>query len=113
MRVLDRILFAVTLVMALWGVLLSVDLVQALNAESCSTAVSPHCYPWGAEGPAAGLWRYESKANYLLSSFAQLVLILSVVALVGWKFARQQPLANGHRLLVLCALAGVVMLALA
>jgi hypothetical protein len=49
---------------------LLLDLPWAWNAQPCSVRpISPDCYPWGAEGPAAGHWRYASKRNYLTSDF--------------------------------------------
>src|SRR4051812_36408855 len=42
------------------------DLPYAWHAQSCSVDRSSSCYPWGTEGPGAGLWAYASKRNYLV-----------------------------------------------
>jgi hypothetical protein len=53
----------------------------AWHAQPCSIDRSSSCYPWGAEGPSAGLWAYASKRNYLVSSVFD--TIVSCAALVG------------------------------
>jgi hypothetical protein len=45
----------------------------ALQSSACPGAAD--CYPWGAEGPAAGSWRYLSKDNYVLIHCAQALLV--------------------------------------
>jgi hypothetical protein len=57
------------------------DLPYAWHAQPCSIDRSSGCYPWGAEGPSAGLWTYASKRNYLVSSVFDTVV--SCAALVG------------------------------
>src|SRR6478672_5058536 len=42
------------------------DLPYAWHAQSCSVGPSSSCYPWGTEGPTAGLWAYASQKNYLV-----------------------------------------------
>jgi len=42
------------------------DLPYAWHAQPCAIERSSGCYPWGAEGPSAGLWTYASKRNYLV-----------------------------------------------
>ncbi|HTU11711.1 MAG TPA: hypothetical protein VMG08_12535 [Allosphingosinicella sp.] len=64
------------LLLAIAG-LLSLDLIQALGGQACAPGAGPDCYPWGAEGPAAGRWSYASKTNYLLRGGAQLVLLIA------------------------------------
>jgi hypothetical protein len=54
-------------------VLFSHDLISAVSAQPCPG--SDGCYPWGAEGPAAGRWSYDSKTNYLVRGFAQIGLL--------------------------------------
>jgi hypothetical protein len=49
------------------------DLISAISAQPCPG--SAVCYPWGAEGPAAGRWSYDSKTNYLIRGFAQVGLL--------------------------------------
>jgi len=44
------------------------DLPYAWHAQSCSVGPSSSCYPWGTEGPTAGLWAYASQKNYLVMS---------------------------------------------
>jgi hypothetical protein len=53
--------------------LFSLDLISAVMAQPCPG--SADCYPWGAEGPAAGRWSYDSKTNYLVRGFAQVGLL--------------------------------------
>lgn len=66
-----------------------VDFFQALNAPECTAPdPGPNCYPWGiTEGPMEGRsWRYNSKANYLTSSGAGMV-VLTMAAMAPF-FAR-------------------------
>lgn len=57
------------------------DLPYAWHAQPCSIDRSSGCYPWGAEGPVAGLWAYASKKNYLVSSVFD--IMVSCAALVS------------------------------
>lgn len=56
------------------------DLVTAFDAQPCPGG-GPNCYPWGAEGPVAGLWHYATKDRYLYSEMVsvQIVLICIVI----------------------------------
>ncbi len=57
------------------------DLTHAWHAQSCSVDRSSSCYPWGTEGPVAGLWAYASKTNYLvLSVFDSMVSCAAFVS---------------------------------
>lgn len=69
---------------------------SGLQAPSCPGA--PQCYPWGAEGPTAGVWRYASKENYALVNFAQMaaaiicgLLLVKYISSesrnIGWRVA--------------------------
>ena len=70
------------------------DLPYAWHAQPCSIERSSGCYPWGAEGPSAGLWIYASKTNYLVWSVFDTVV--SGAALVGALL-----LPQGRRIFVL------------
>ena len=49
---------------------------------------SPQRYPFGAEGPVANLWAYESQRNYLLASgFALAACCLAMIGI----WLRQAP----------------------
>jgi hypothetical protein len=64
--------------------LLLIDFLQALGATACSDPNrSLDCYPWGmTEGPMEGRsWEYSSKANYLIASGAEM-LVLAIAVLV-------------------------------
>ena len=54
----------------LWCGVIVLDLVEALGGHPCSDALRPssRCYPWGGDGPLAGMWEYRSRSNYLISS---------------------------------------------
>ncbi len=82
--------------------LLSAELLNALAAQPCPAG--PNCYPWGAEGPAAGIWSYESKANYLIRGFAQLALIAGAGLFLIWKAGREKALSRLERTGSLAAL---------
>ncbi|MBX3445734.1 MAG: hypothetical protein KF765_03180 [Parvibaculaceae bacterium] len=59
------------------------DFVQAATAVACGQqGLEPgsNCYPWGAEGPAAGYWQYRSKATYLISCILQIAVLLFAFA---------------------------------
>jgi hypothetical protein len=71
--------------------LILVDFFQALNATACTAPnPSPNCYPWGVtEGPMeGGSWGYSSKANYLISQGAGMI-VLAMAALAPF-FARSR-----------------------
>lgn len=48
--------------------------IDALGSSACPGP--PGCYPWGAEGPAAGTWRYKSQENYVAVNFGQAILLI-------------------------------------
>lgn len=58
-----------------------------LQAPPCPGSVD--CYPWGAEGPAAGRWRYLSKGNYALVHGAQILAIIMWGGLLATQIARE------------------------
>lgn len=61
--------------------------IHGLQAPACPG--SPDCYPWDAEGPTAGVWRYESKENYALVCFAQMAIIIVLGLLIVWHAFRE------------------------
>jgi hypothetical protein len=89
--------------------LLSAELLRALAADACPAG--PSCYPWGAEGPAAGAWSYDSKANYIMRGVAQLALILSAGPFLIWKAGRDSPMSTLQRVASLGALGLAALLA--
>ena len=80
---------------------LLIDLLSAWNAEPCGPHANQGCYPWGGEGPVAGLWHYASKRNYIASSIFD-VLLSSATLLGAFVVSRR------YRIFVL--LAGIVLL---
>lgn len=88
--------------------LLSAELVEALAALPCPAG--PNCYPWGAEGPAAGIWSHQSKSNYLIRGFAQLALIAGAGLFLIRKAGRDRALSRIGRAGSLAALAAAVLL---
>lgn len=73
------------------------DLPSAWFAQPCSVRpITPNCYPWGAEGPVAGVWSYSSKQNYLASGFYGLGIAAIGLSSLLW-------LSAGRRILVLLA----------
>src|SRR4051812_39967763 len=80
------------------------DLPYAWHAhQSCSVDPSSSCYPWGTEGPVAGLWAYASKKNYLiLSVFDSMVSCAALVSAL--------VLPQGNRIVAL--LIGVALICL-
>jgi hypothetical protein len=68
---------------------LAIDFPGALYADPCLPRPSQGCYPWGGEGPVAGLWNYASKRNYLASSIFSL-LAASVTLLGTFVVARDK-----------------------
>ena len=75
MRILALVLLLPALAMA--G-LLVLDLVKAFIAQPCLTGAN--CYPWGAEGPAAESWSYQSKKRYLAFTSTIAVLVFTICA---------------------------------
>ena len=55
---ITKIVWVVICLFFVW--LCTVDFYTALKA--------PEIYPFGSEGPVAGLWAYESQKNHLISS---------------------------------------------
>jgi hypothetical protein len=84
--------------------------VQALGARACSAAVYDGCYPWGAEGPAAGSWSYASKTNYLIRGLGQLGLVIAAGFWLVWLAGRDRALSWLERALLLLAAAAFVAL---
>lgn len=57
-------------------VLFTVDVLDAMRSYACSEPGSGgDCFPWGSEGPVAGLWRYESKAAHIGTGVASIVML--------------------------------------
>ncbi|HYI49311.1 MAG TPA: hypothetical protein VEX35_12690 [Allosphingosinicella sp.] len=88
--------------------LLSAELLNALAASPCPGG--PNCYPWGAEGPVAGIWSYESKSNYLIRGFAQLALIAGAGLFLIWRAGRDRALSRLERTGSIAALGTAVLL---
>ena len=82
----------VVLVVCVIAGIVSADLVNAGTVKACPDG--PDCYPWGAEGPSAGLWSYASKTNYLLRGMLQLTLTLGVGFCLFKSFASDQPVSS-------------------
>jgi hypothetical protein len=60
----------------LFLLILVFDLPSAWNAQACRIQITPNCYPWGGEGPAADAgWSYASKRNYLASGIYSLAVL--------------------------------------
>jgi hypothetical protein len=52
------------------------DYFDALSATSCSgTETTRNCFPWGGEGPVAGVWAYSSKDAYLRTATWRIALM--------------------------------------
>ena len=108
---LDAVLFAVAVLLGLLGVVFSLDFFTALGAQPCgSPQGGANCYPWGAEGPAADLWRYASKTTYLVSEAAFILLTIPTAALVGLKLKADKQLSAGQRAVSALALVASVVL---
>jgi hypothetical protein len=88
--------------------LLSADLFRAITSEACPAG--PSCYPWGAEGPAAGAWSYQSKENYLIRGIAQLGLILGAGLFLIRRAGTDTPQSERERLGPCAALAAAALL---
>jgi hypothetical protein len=84
--------------LALFSVMLLLDLPSAWNAQPCSARITPNCYPWGwTEGPLPGdSWHYASKQNYLVSGSYLLAIALLALISMHW-------LASGRRIFALLA----------
>jgi hypothetical protein len=71
---------AIQAVLGLLALLSAYEFINALGAQSCVGGATPGCYPWGAEGPVAGLWNYETKAHYLASTVVGFLVAVIAVA---------------------------------
>ncbi|MDA7948159.1 MAG: hypothetical protein MPJ78_11870 [Hyphomicrobiaceae bacterium] len=92
--------------LALFLVLWLHDLTAAFGAQACPGG--PTCYPWGTEGPVAGVWHYKTKGNYLLHNAAQTLLLAACFVI---PFVMEGPRKSLTRVLFVGG-AGVLMLAL-
>jgi hypothetical protein len=88
--------------------LLSVELLKALAASPCPAG--PGCYPWGAEGPAAGSWSYDSKSHYLIRGFAQLALVAGAGLFLIWRAGRDRAFSRLERTGSIAALGAAALL---
>jgi hypothetical protein len=88
--------------------ILSTDLLKAVAAQPCPAG--PDCYPWGAEGPVAGVWSYASKTNYLLRGLAQLGLLIGAAAYLIWRAGRDQNLNLSPHTIIFAALGAAALL---
>jgi hypothetical protein len=100
-RLVTIIEWALIAFLSIGLVVLLIDLPGAWNAKPCWQDPGQGCYPWGGEGPVAGLWNYASKQNYLASSIFEAAL--SGVALIG-----AFVISRRYRIFVL--LAGIALL---
>ena len=101
----DKLLFGLALGFGLFAAILLFDLVPAMFASSCVGAgAGVNCYPWGAEGPATGNWRYTSKSVYIGSGVTFIVLVGGAIALLLQSQRRDQPLSRERRTCVIAAL---------
>ncbi|MBY6127651.1 hypothetical protein KUW15_02865 [Qipengyuania aquimaris] len=91
--------------------LLSTDLLSAMAAQACPSG--PDCYPWGAEGPAAGKWSYASKSNYILRGLAQLAALVVPLALLTWRATKKEALSKAERLVSFFMVVAAILLTLA
>ncbi|GEM_PF-1877044 len=90
------------------SMVIAVDGFHALGEQACSIpGAGPNCYPWGAEGPVAGKWSYESKTNYLLTAFSPSAVAFVVLAWAVW--SKLQKRIVGQRAFLL----GVTIMVLA
>lgn len=80
LSILDRLLF---IAISLLVLILGLDLVDAIRAQSCSIKVYVGCYPWGAEGPVAGDWFYTTKERYLIQSITRILLLLISLSILS------------------------------
>ncbi|MBK5565606.1 hypothetical protein [Ensifer sp. SSB1] len=64
------------LVIVAFVVLPVTDVLDAYWGYACSEPGSrSDCYPWGSEGPVADRWGYESKAAYIGTGLASIVVL--------------------------------------
>ena len=89
--------------------LVSADLLNAISSQPCSEG-GTDCYPWGAEGPVAGMSSYASKSNYLLRSFSQFTLLASAEAILIWNAVEDHPVTGLRRAAPFAALAAAALL---
>ena len=87
---------------------LAVELWNASQSRPCPEL--PTCYPWGAEGPAAGRWRYAAKSNYLLVTALQLALFAGTGLYLICRAARPGASSSLKRALVACLTIAAVLL---
>ena len=99
---------AATLILLALAGLLSIDLFTAIGAHPCPGGAG--CYPWGAEGPSAGLWSYASKTNYLIRGFSQLAILLATGLYLIWRAWPERLSSGSRRIGVAIALAAFVAL---
>lgn len=60
--------------------LIAIDFKETFDSLPCHVATNSSCYPWGAEGPVAGIWAYQSKAFYLLDlSIKAIALLIAII----------------------------------
>lgn len=100
-------LLFIGIVLSLFGVFIAFDLLGAVGAEACiGDSSRANCYPWGAEGPAAELWRYQSKSIYFISGLAIGILPIIATASIVLRSIQKERLTSWHR-----AVVGLVLLA--
>lgn len=108
MRPFDILLLSVAFACSLFGLLAAIDFVQAAGAQPCLAGrIKADCYPWGAEGPAADSWRYSSKAAYLISSGATVLLSFGALVLA---LLRMKSMTNVVRVIAWGAIALVILI---
>jgi hypothetical protein len=89
--------------------LFSMELLHAAGSDACPAG--PNCYPWGAEGPTAGVWSYASKTNYLIRGSAQLALVLGAGLFLIRRAGREAPFSSIERAGAFAALGAAMLLA--
>ena len=109
---IDLTLLVVGIFLSLFGAIILIDLFAALEAQACGRGKSSaSCFPWGAEGPGAENWRYQSKSIYLASGFILAMTPLLTTASLFPSLTRGRSLSRAHRLLVVLAFASTLILA--
>ena len=109
----DTVLLWGAIAFGVLGLVTAIDLLSAAGSQSCASAFSgPRCYPWGAEGPAAGSWRYASKTNYLVGGIALTIVSLATLVFLVWTRRAEKSLTRLQRTLVLVGFAGMALLIL-
>jgi hypothetical protein len=88
--------------------LLLFDLFSAFKSQTCPSG--PFCFPWGAEGPVAGSWSYESKTNYIVRGFAQFILIAGSGFFVILRAGQGHPIPVWQRAAALTSVAVALLL---